>query len=138
MFYKFLFIISHYNLLIINTNNINNSNNNINTTNTNGNVRAFRKFTEIRFHDAALWGAATFVTQVTNMSQKDVIIAFRNYFGLSEDELSLECARVSLQRTNARVRATISDLEDVQTIMPKQAIDELEVMIKIWKEKYMK
>lgn len=60
----------------------------------------------MRFHEAALWGAITFVRHFTKnqTTGKEIMEAFQDYFGLDEDSFPTDCAWVIYGRTSEKIR----------------------------------
>lgn len=78
-----------------------------------------------QFHIAALWGAITFVRQMTNatVSTKLVIEEFKKYFGFDEDSLPTDSATISYYRLNDRIRRSISGSEKEKLVFQSEMIE---------------
>ncbi len=67
----------------------------------------------MRFHEAALWGAITFVRRFTNnnITGREIMEAFQDYFGLDEETFPSDCAWVMFGRINEKVRLSMKHSE---------------------------
>lgn len=70
----------------------------------------FEKLYEMRFHDAAIWGAITFVRHYNpSVTMKDVLETFQEYFGMSENNFPIDSAMVNFYRTNTKIRSLVNN-----------------------------
>lgn len=84
------------------------------TTSNNKSVNILAKVYESRFHQAALWGAITFVRIMSDSSVhvKDVIQQYQSYMGLDEDSLDSDSAYMSYFRLNKMVIQAHKQIRD--------------------------
>lgn len=68
----------------------------------------FEKLYEMRFHEAAVWGAITFVRHFNpQVTLKDVLTTFREYFGMDENSFPIDSAMVNFYRTNEKISVLV-------------------------------
>ncbi len=85
---------------------------------------------QTRFHEAALWGAITFVRMFTGSDKmgREIILAYQKYFGLNEDTFPADSAYVQFSRVNKKIKEA-RKTTDAQPVMYKgQMMQELREM----------
>lgn len=104
----------------------------ITLTNNNNTVRVKRqkstleRLYQTRFHEAALWGAITFVREFTgnDLLAREVILSYQSYFGLDEDTFPCDCAYVQFTRVNKKIRAAQPEIRKDEPMLFKSEIAE--------------